>query len=272
MNELLEQNQVLKQVEATARVLLDELVILDSVDSTNDYLLRLAPKQQVIACFAEQQTAAKGQRGKRWFTVPGGQIYFSLVWPFHKSANQITGLSLAMGIAVARALHHYGVGGGLWVKWPNDLYCQNKKLVGILVETAPSAEGVCNIVIGIGINLCLTPEQGAMIDQPWISLQDILQQKIARNRLAGILLNDVLWALIQFSEQGFPAFQEEWRALDYLYGKKVVMTSPQQTLTGLMCGVSTRGELLLRDDQQREHVCLNGSVRLLQDVQGKAVP
>ena len=190
--ELLNSGQILGHLHPEARAQLDELVILETVDSTNDYLLRLAHRQQVIACFAEQQTAGKGQRGKRWLSPPNGQIYFSLLWPFNNPPAAIMGLSLAAGVAAARALRNYGVTEGIAVKWPNDVYYQNQKLAGILVETAPGTQGIYNAVIGIGINLYLSPEQATEIDQPWASLHQILQQNIERNRFAGILLNETL--------------------------------------------------------------------------------
>jgi BirA family transcriptional regulator, biotin operon repressor / biotin---[acetyl-CoA-carboxylase] ligase len=260
--ELLNSGQILGYLYPEARAQLDELVILETVDSTNDYLLRLAHRQQVIACFAEQQTAGKGQRGKRWLSPPNGQIYFSVLWPFNSPPAAIMGLSLAAGVAAARALHNYGVTAGIAVKWPNDVYYQNQKLAGILVETAPGTQGVYNVVIGIGINLYLGPEQAKEIDQPWASLHQILQHDIERNHFAGILMNEVLLALRKFSAEGLTPFLAEWHTLDYLYGKQVTLTSAQQTLTGIMNGVSRSGELLLVDDQQRQHTCLNGTVRL----------
>ncbi len=260
--ELLEKEAILKQLQPDTAARLDELVILESIDSTNNYLLSLAQSRQTIACFAEQQTAGKGQRGKQWHSPNGGQIYFSLLWQFHKPLSQIMGLSLTMGIATARTLRQYGVDEDLQVKWPNDVYYQGQKLVGILVEIAPGNQDSCKVVIGIGVNLYLTDEQAAVINQPYTSLYQILRQPIARNRFAGMLLNECLLAVTQFSEQGLEPFQAEWRKFDYLYNKRITVTSPQQTLTGVMCGISAHGELLLRDAQQKQHTCLNGTVRL----------
>ncbi len=261
--ELLNSGQILESLHPEVRAQLGELVILGTVDSTNDYLLRLAHRQQVIACFAEQQTAGKGQRGKRWLSPPNGQIYFSVLWPFNKSPAAIMGLSLAVGVGVAQALRNYGVTQRIAVKWPNDVYYENQKLAGILVETTPGTQGFCNAVIGIGINLYLRPEQATEIDQPWASLHQIIQKDIERNHFAGILLNEIILALGKFSTGGLTTFLAEWRTLDYLYGKQVTVTSAQQTLTGIMNGISENGELLLIDDQQRQHICLNGMVRLV---------
>jgi len=262
--EELNRDLILSALNPQQRRQLDELIILDLIDSTNDYLLKLDPTRRTIACFAERQTAARGQRGKRWAGASPGQIYFSLLWPFPKPINQMRGLSLTVGIAMARTLRQYGVNQGLAIKWPNDVYYHGQKFVGILIETAARASEISNgvVVIGIGVNLHLSAEQGASIDQPWTSLFHILNQEIDRNHFAGLMLNELLFSLQQFSAQGFARFQAEWQELDYLYGKRIQINSPQPILTGIMQGISPNGELLLLDDQQQLHTVLNGTVRL----------
>ena len=259
--EKLNRCEILSQLDPITQACLGELVILESVDSTNNYLLKLTYLKKVIGCFAEQQTAGKGQRGKSWRS-PAGQIYFSILWQFEKNPEQIRGLSLAIGIAVCRALRNHGVQEGLSVKWPNDVYFQSKKLVGILVETERQTEEGCHAIIGIGVNLFLSPKQVG-IDQPWASLHEASNTPVSRNIFAGALLNETIIALIQFSKYGFNAFHQEWLRLDYLFNKRITVTSAQQVLTGIMRGVSSQGELLLLDDQHREQICLNGTIKLL---------
>lgn len=254
--------QVLQQLQPAARRLLDELIIKDSVESTNDYLLTLARQRQVVACFAEHQTVGRGQHGKRWIGTADGQIYFSLLWHFQKAPSEIMGLSLACGVSVVRALRSFGVDKHLSVKWPNDIFYKNRKLAGVLVEIVNAPDGICSVVIGVGINLYSSSEQVARVDQPWASLDEFSGPNLERNRFAGILLNEILLALKTFTQTKLFSFQEEWRGLDYLYGKRITLTSAQQSLMGIMRGISANGEILLIDDQQQQHACLNGSVRL----------
>lgn len=258
------QQRINAQLCSQAQSLLKELIILENVDSTNDYLLKIADRAAVIACFAERQSAGKGQRGKSWQS-PQGQIYFSLMWPFSKPALAMAGLSLAVGIASVRAVIAYGLDAArskLAVKWPNDIYVDGKKLAGILVETMSLGPEKQNSIIGIGLNICPVPEQNELIDQPWASLESILGQEIDRNRFAGLLLNELILALVQFDKHGLSLFQREWRAFDYLFGKKIRLSTPQCALTGIANGISSRGELILIDDRQNQHVCHSGSVKL----------
>ncbi len=256
----LEKNKILKEIKPSVLKFLNELLLLDQVDSTNDYLLRLIDRYGV-ACFAEQQTAGKGQRGKQWVSPPG-QIYFSLSWLFQKPPAKLLGLSLAIGIAAVRVLHGAGASEGLKIKWPNDVYYQGQKIVGILVETVPD-DAISKAVIGIGVNLFSHSEQTLSINQPWTSLDRITHQTIDRNVFAGKLLNECLKVLEEFNLHGLAPFLEEWRGLDFLYGKRVTVSHGQQMLVGWTKGVSNQGELLLVDDLNQEHSLLNGTVRLI---------
>ncbi len=260
--ELLNQNQILQQLCPSAKFLLDDLRLLDKIDSTNNYLLRQINNEHVIAVLAEQQTQGKGQRGKSWVTPFAKHIACSLLWPFAKPPGEILGLPLAVAVAIARGLQHYGINQDLSLKWPNDVYHQGRKLGGILIETVANPYYGCKVVIGFGVNIYLSPQQASSIDQPWTCAENILNTKIERNRLVGILLNELLIALPQFASQGLDPFLSDWQKLDYLFGKRIHLTTAQQSLSGIMQGVSRFGELLLLDDHHQQHVCLNGSVHL----------
>lgn len=262
--ELLDRQQIVAELHPQAQALLESVIILDQVDSTNNYLLqKTITSTQAIAVFAEQQTQGKGQRGKIWASPFGNNIYHSILWNFKKNPREILGLSLAIAIATTRALQRYGVRNGLGVKWPNDVYYLKQKLVGILVETSTETAGYCRTVVGVGVNLHLNPQQSAAINQPWTSLQKIMGKKIQRNRFAGLLLNELLTALALFEHQGLTPFLAEWRKLDYLYGKKTLIYNVNESIQGIMQGISPRGELLLLDEHNQQHSFLNGSVKVI---------
>ncbi len=124
-------------------------------DSTNAVLLARAeagaPSGTVV--IAAEQTAGRGRRGRNWFASPGDSLTFSLLWRFAPGTAP-AGLSLAVGVAVVRALAKVGAGEAA-LKWPNDILQDGRKLGGILVELLPGAPHAA--VIGIGINLHLPP-------------------------------------------------------------------------------------------------------------------
>lgn len=152
---------------------------------------------------------------------------------------------------VVKALKKYGVPAGIQVKWPNDILFSARKLAGILVERSGNA-----VVIGVGINLNVSPEA----EKTWISLAEIMQQPIARNYFAGLLLNELLANLPLYQTNGLAVFIPEWQQHDFLKEKNITLYTPQATLTGVMQGINGQGELLLQDEEGHQQQFCYGEV------------
>ncbi len=242
---------------------LDQLILLDSVDSTNDYLLAQAKtgSRAVLACFAEEQTAGRGRSAKTWYSPRGINLYGSLLWHFQTTPPRLATLSLAVGVVLVKLLEGYGVT-GLRLKWPNDIYCEGRKLAGILIDSVRVGTAQQSVVIGVGINLS-GMAQSEWADQA-IDLAAVLGHNVQRNALAGSLLNALLSALPRYADAGFDAFLADWQQYDALAGKNVVIRTPHTTHMGVACGVNEHGELLLRDHrgQLNRFHCGEVSVRL----------
>lgn len=245
--ELLEETKILAAVNDTTRPLISLITLFDQIASTNTYLvaqaLTNAPSGSV--CLAEQQTAGKGRRGRHWVSPFGSNIYLSLLWRFQVSPVTISGLSLAVGVGVIRALkQHYPY--DFKLKWPNDIYYQDKKLGGILVEVSGESEGPCAAVTGLGLNLFL-PEQEAMdITQPWIDLTRITgETQVNRNALTGSLLNQLLPIIVGFEQTGIATYLDEWRSYDCLKDKPATLYLGQHSYAGTVSGIDNQGLLLL---------------------------
>ena len=158
---------------AIARDRLRSVEVLARTDSTNQRLLEADAAQDPQALFAELQTAGRGRRGREWRSPFGANLYLSLGWSFPAWPPQLSALSLAVGVACARALRKTGLH-QVMLKWPNDLRVGDDKLGGILIEQRGEAGGACRVVIGIGINVSMSAEQAGALGQPWTSLQAAL--------------------------------------------------------------------------------------------------
>ena len=135
--------------------------VVDQLDSTSSELLRRSQKRDIhgVALAAEWQTAGRGRRGRAWTAIAGGSLTFSLGWGFEQGAGFLAGLSLAVGVAVARALEAEGFR-GVALKWPNDIVHRHLKVGGILIEVNGDALGPSTTVVGVGLNVRL-PASGA---------------------------------------------------------------------------------------------------------------
>jgi len=227
------------------------LELLDACASTNTLLLERArsgaPAGQVIAC--ELQSAGRGRRGNRWQSGLGGSLTFSLLWRFSQGAAGLAGLSLAAGVAVARALASLEIE-GVQLKWPNDLLHTGRKLGGILIELQGDAAGPSAAVIGIGLNLRLRAGMRDAIAQPATDLAAISEQVPQRNRLLAAMLIELAQVLEQFAAQGFAPLRPEWMARHAHQGKAVTLSSGNgRTVAGRAAGVAEDGALLVETER-----------------------
>jgi BirA family biotin operon repressor/biotin-[acetyl-CoA-carboxylase] ligase len=220
---------------------------LDECDSTSSELARRAelgaPAGTVVV--ADRQTAGRGRRGRTWLSAPEASLTFSLLWRFTGPAWQLAGLSLAVGVALARALDNLGAR-GVHLKWPNDVLLERNgdfaKLAGILVELASDRRGT-QAIIGIGLNLRPPAEA---LSQPAAGLTEAMTQQADRHVvLAGILaaLGDVLTA---FAVDGFAGLKTEWGRRNAWQGLAVhILADDTEPLAGICLGADDDGALLL---------------------------
>lgn len=236
-----------------------DIDVLPSCDSTNAVLLGRAesgaPSGTVV--IAEEQTAGRGRRGRSWFASPGDSLTFSLLWRFAPGTAP-AGLSLAAGVAVARALQRSGAGEAA-LKWPNDILRDGRKLGGILVELVPGAPHAA--VIGIGINLHLPagmPEEVRAASAALCADGDTPDA----DALYAALLGELLLTLDAFASAGFAAIRPEWLAHHAFQDARVSLSSdfgpPRE---GICRGVDPDGALLLDVDGRVERI-LSGEVSL----------
>ena len=236
-----------------------DIDLLASCDSTNAVLLARAeagaPSGTVI--IAAEQTAGRGRRGRSWFASPGDSLAFSLLWRFAPGTAP-AGLSLAIGVAVARALaivdaNHTAL------KWPNDILRDGRKLGGILVELLPGAPHAA--VIGIGINLHLPAGMPAEVRAASAALC-AAGETADEGAFYAALLGELLVTLEQFAASGFAALRPEWLARHAMQDTPVLLSADfGAPRAGICRGVDGDGALLLEADGRIERI-LSGEVSL----------
>lgn len=260
--ELLQPEALLSQLSPSMGRRLQQVHILPSIDSTNAFLTR-HPRPvpgKANVCLAEQQTAGRGRRGRQWVSSFGRNITLSLAWTFDLPMMALSGVSLAAGVALARALSRAGVQGhGL--KWPNDIHLEGRKLAGLLVEASGEAEGPTRAVIGVGLNLSLDEDLAGDIEQPWTDLQQTGPEGMSRNQLSGLLLDELLLACSEYQERGVAGFIESWQQYDLYAGSEVRLLQGDKVIHGRYLGLAGDGGLRLQTEQG-EQVYQAGEVSL----------
>ena len=262
------QASLLKIKAANTGEMILDVVVHESIDSTNEWSLQQCKSGRVLpfACFAEEQTSGRGRRGKHWLMSAHNNIAMSLTWPFVLSKQPLHLLSLSIALAIVETLESLGIK-HVQIKWPNDVYVQGKKIAGILIETQPIKDGQVNgrvnksatdgkhvaVVIGLGLNY-----QMLMVDQAraneLLVLTDICEQiksqKIAtkpeRNIVASALLHNVIAVCQHFRQTSKKNLKKFRTAYDFCKQKKVeIILDNNEVLSGIAQGVSDNAELLV---------------------------
>lgn len=238
---LLDEKKISQQIEH------GRVTVLPVIDSTNQYLLdRLDELTSGDACAAEYQQAGRGRRGRKWFSPFGANLYLSMYWRLEQGPAAAIGLSLVIGIVIAEVLQQLGAD-QVRVKWPNDIYLQDRKLSGILVELTGKTGDAAQIVSGAGINLVMRRVESDVVNQGWISLQEA-GVVIDRNLLAARLIKELRLGLELFEQEGLAPYLPRWEKLDNFIHRPVKLIIGDKEIYGISRGIDAQGALLLEQD------------------------
>lgn len=229
------------------------------VDSTNQQLRNDFCHRK--ACLAERQSQGRGRRGRSWFSPPAVNIYLSLGWCFKLPVAQLSGLSLAVGMKLVDALQPH-TRGALSVKWPNDVYLNNRKLAGILIESVPRGSSETEIIIGIGVNVSMQSAQP--VDQPWVCMGEN-HVKLDRNLLVAAILDQLLQFLPENTATSAAVInsyvQQHWHRYDGLKDRVVSVSLGERQISGIGAGIDDQFNFLLETSAGRQVFC-SGDVSL----------
>jgi len=223
------------------------VLVHEQVDSTNSLLLNLAqqgqPHKSILA--AEWQAQGRGRRGRTWLAPLGSGLTFSLLWRFQRPLTALSGLSLAVGLALARGFRTLGIE-AVELKWPNDVLLHGGKLAGILIETHGDMLSAATAVIGIGVNVRSAMAATDAMDFQPVAMEDALGDRLDRNEVLVRLLTQLDTVLKAFDQSGFAPFVDEWQRLHVWQNRPVrVISGGQRIMEGVALGVDAAGLLRL---------------------------
>jgi len=251
----LNKDSILHAIEAFSTEMPINLHVLTEIDSTNQFLKQRPPSALIEVCCAETQTLGRGRRGNTWHSPYGENIYLSIRWKIPVATLLLSAMGLVVSLAILDAIHL--IAPDVYIKWPNDLIWNMKKLSGILVEMITTVSGCQEVIIGVGLNVSTSASCEA-----WCSLYDITGKHYDRNKLIAHILISLNSHLNQFFQQGFGVFQARWQAADYLYQRAISLTQAHQTFNGIAQGVTTQGLLRLVDNAGIHHMFSSGDIHI----------
>jgi BirA family biotin operon repressor/biotin-[acetyl-CoA-carboxylase] ligase len=228
-----------------------EVRIVERCASTNSMALLYTSAVPVLLA-AEEQTAGRGQRGRRWHSTPGSDATFSFACRVARPTRELAALSLVAGVAAATALRSLGVHAAS-LKWPNDLMVNGAKLGGILVETRAEG-GLTRAVFGIGINCFGAAPLERRLRRRVAALDQFIRP--SRNAVIRAVAAELMAALERFQVHGFATSRAAWETLDAYAGHRLrVRLANGRSISGIGGGVDRDGalRLLTRSGEQAVH-------------------
>jgi BirA family biotin operon repressor/biotin-[acetyl-CoA-carboxylase] ligase len=212
-----------------------EIVFLEEVDSTNDEAKRL-PFKHGLCIVARKQRAGRGRRGRSWLSEAGKGLYASFIL----ERLNLPIVSVAFGVAVLKTLKE--LDNRFYLKWPNDVYIEGKKVSGILVERTKD-----RLVVGVGINLSYGKEELQNLEKPATSLS-AEGIEFNYNTLLKSLHKNVLELHARLKEGSFNP--REFERECPLIGREVVVVRENERFRARALGIDTDGALIVERDGQ----------------------
>lgn len=237
--DFLDAELIYKAVHGSGRV-----EVVDYIDSTNTCMLQKAKNlASGDVLLAECQGAGRGRRGGKWSSGIGSSLMLSMAWNFPKD-RELRGLSLAVGVLVAKALQKFSAK-KISVKWPNDLYIDQKKLGGILIESV-CIEDKLVVIVGLGVNVIPHFDHGSF--NGTYAFLTCEGYKGLRNDVAISVIDELRNCCRRFVVEGFKPFREELQSLDHLRGRMITISDEVHTIKGEAQGVDEDGALLIKNN------------------------
>lgn len=230
----------------------------DYLASTMDLAMQLGMQSAAngTLVLAESQTKGRGRLGRNWFSPKYKGIYLSLILrpKIPPSASPV--LTLLSAVSICEAVKKVG-GLDAQIKWPNDIFINNKKIAGILTELNAEVDKVNFVVIGIGLNV--NNDKSALIAQA-TSLKEQLGQPVSRVGLLQELLHRIENNYSLFEDRGAKAIIDKCRSFSLTLGRRVKIYCQDKHIEGAAVDIDQDGALLIRKDSGLMQKVFSGDV------------
>ena len=219
---------------------------LETVDSTNLYAKdNFDVLDDCTLVSAEAQTAGKGRLGRKWFSPPGTNIYVSLVM---KQISNPFYATIVSSLAVLEMLERELPRAHFYIKWPNDVYVDHRKISGILCECSTRGSSIEGVIAGIGVNINLEQKEIDSIEQPAASLKFLSGVHYDVKKLIRELADSLekYYAVYLRSPEVLFA---EWKGRNYIIGRNISLSDPTGNIRNLFIrDIAESGELIAEED------------------------
>ncbi len=257
-------DDLVARLAGQVKVIGRDIRVFTRTSSTNDVVEKLARDgvAEGVVVFAEEQTSGRGRLGRTWVSPAGKGLWFSVLLRPRLRPDEATQVTVAAAAALCRALRRE-TGLPVAVKWPNDLTCRGRKLVGLLTELNADPDSIRHVILGIGVDVNL--ERGDFppdLREIATSLRLELGRAVDRPHLAAALLRALDEDYGRLGGGEFRSLADEWARYCTTLGRRVTIVWGTRRLEGWAEALDDSGALLVRTDHGHLERVLGGDVTL----------
>jgi BirA family biotin operon repressor/biotin-[acetyl-CoA-carboxylase] ligase len=240
-----------------------KIELLSTVNSTNQYLKEIDTTSisSGFVVAADEQTSGRGRRGRPFLSLKSQGVYFSILLKLGSKQHDTRLLTICAAVAVSKAIEKV-CGIRADIKWVNDIFCNGKKICGILTEATISAEllEISSVIVGIGINTGSVPAELADIAT---SIQEVSGMRGIRNHLIAEVLNEFESVIVDYTEHGkTQEIIDYYTSRLFIAGKRVNLPDIAHNYTATVIGISDIGALIVKDDKGDIRHITTGEIEL----------
>jgi BirA family biotin operon repressor/biotin-[acetyl-CoA-carboxylase] ligase len=241
--------------------------VFKSISSTNEFFKTMSCfNDETHVCIAESQSKGRGRLERVWHSPFAQNIYLSMLHNFKCDISAISGISLILGLTIVKTLLGLNISKNFKVKWPNDVYFEDYKVAGILIETLGINDSGCKVIMGMGINVNMTEMPQSSSISHWTSLKKIALKDFDRNEISSMLLNNLLKMIEEFKISSFQKMIYDWDRHDYLAGKSIAVKSNNEIIHGFYKGIDkVTGHLLLQTENRNITAFSSGDASVIKN-------
>ncbi|WP_436853893.1 biotin--[acetyl-CoA-carboxylase] ligase [Staphylococcus caeli] len=246
-----------------AQKLFDHIEVFENIDST-----QLHAKQKLVGnndsflILSDEQTKGKGRFNRPWSSIKGKGLWMSLVLRPNVPFDMITKFNLFMALGIRDAIQTFSKE-TVSVKWPNDIYINQRKVCGFLTEMVANSDGIEAVICGIGINMNQTAKDfSGELAEKATSIRIHNNDKVDRYAFLKTLLQHIEYRYAQFLNEPFSAIREEYIAASNIWHKQLKFTENGIQFKGEAMDIDQNGFLIVRDEHNQQHQLMSADIEI----------
>lgn len=240
--------------------LFEELIFKKTIDSTQNHAFRILDRYDGnIVIVSGQQTAGRGRFKREWLSPEDTGLYMSLVLRPNVTNQEMIVFNLFMSLAISSAIREStGLKSG--IKWPNDIFINDKKVCGFLTEVISADNIVDTIVCGIGININPSPVTGSLGTAT--SIAGELGREFDVNHFTEVLFDKIEYYYDKFLHASFSSIKEDWLCQAIIFNRELTITTVKEKLRGKALDITDDGYLVILDGDQNIHKVISADIEI----------